>query len=367
MIHSPFTMPLPPEHLRPLVGDVLGGRYRLDAVVGRGGGGVLFLACDLVAAGPPVVAKVLAPEHRRNPEIRAQFGRELQALGQIKSDFVVRLLDQGEPDADAPWFVMERLGGRSLREHMASGAAPTLQNVRALLRQLSQGLSDIQGAGWLHLDVDPSNIMVVGVDPLRIRVIDLGAAVSRSASLLERMNQYRFFKRGYVAPEEATPPGATEATDVYKAGLTVLEFAFARSGQAPRPNANGAAWPPDVRRAIPWLDAATADLLRQMLAWGAVDRIPSASKLFQAAQRLPPVRPDAGGLVPANPSEGEDQEVLEVDDCDVIAVEPLTGHDVKAPVAPATRPQPGLTHLMDWAVYVALALVSGWLTGFLLG
>src|SRR5689334_3752942 len=97
----------------PVVGDVIRGRFRVDAVLGQGGMGVVFAAKE-VASARPVALKVLAPEASVHPDAIGRFVNEARAAMQIASAHVVKVYEVGTLDGGLPFLVMEMLRGSDL-------------------------------------------------------------------------------------------------------------------------------------------------------------------------------------------------------------------------------------------------------------
>src|SRR5690349_4488758 len=90
--------------------EIIGGRYELERVLGKGGMGVVFAAKDHTISRP-VAIKFLHPEDAENPEARARFMREAQSAGAIRSEHAVKVFDVGTHPPDMPYIVMEYLPG----------------------------------------------------------------------------------------------------------------------------------------------------------------------------------------------------------------------------------------------------------------
>jgi serine/threonine protein kinase len=233
---------------------VLEGRYRVERIVGDGGHGVVLRAQHL-SLGTPVALKVLRVATALAPPLRAQMlarlrdeGRVLHALSR-STPAVVQALDVFSvelPDgAWAPCLVMEWLEGVTLAEARERGHLRALlfgeparahdrltpdEVVRALA-PLAEALSHAHAAGIAHRDVKPSNVMLVGRQPL-LKLLDFGIAkVMRTPAEDTRAFEASgttlvAFSPAYAAPEQIEPGyGATGPwTDVFALALVVVEL-----------------------------------------------------------------------------------------------------------------------------------------------
>lgn len=158
--------------------DVLGDRYELRGVLGCGGMAEVRDAWD-TRLDRPVAVKLLHPALRAQPDVRARFADEARSAARLCHPNIVAVHDFGEHD-DVPYIVMERLPGRTLADIFAQGPVPSAQ-VRAMLGDVLSALEVAHGAGVLHRDIKPGNILVTaGAD--RLKVADFGIAKSGGAA-----------------------------------------------------------------------------------------------------------------------------------------------------------------------------------------
>jgi len=141
-------------------GDVIANRYRLDAVVGRGGMGVVVAARHL-ELDERVAVKFMSPDALSDPEAIARFDREVKAAARIKSEYVARVYDAGKLGDGRRFMVLEYLEGEDLAARVRrEGALPPEQAIRFLLQACS-ALLEAHGLGIIHRDLKPANLMVV--------------------------------------------------------------------------------------------------------------------------------------------------------------------------------------------------------------
>lgn len=223
----------PPESRRvssagfPLQSTVA-GTYRVEAVLGRGGMGTVYLVYDKWLDRHDAL-KVIAPPWLEDPEAAANFNQEARALAKLKSPHVVKVHIFGQYE-DSYYFVMEYVRGRSLRailaEHEASNATLPLRRTITILSQIAEGLETVHAAGLIHRDVKPSNIIIQDDTGLPV-LVDFGLAVPG-----ELINSNKLAGTPqYMAPEQIMPSGKiTPRTDIYSLGCVAFELL---TGQRP--------------------------------------------------------------------------------------------------------------------------------------
>ncbi len=199
------------------------GAYRLVHRLGEGGMGVVHLGLD--AHGRAVAIKVLRAHVAHDPDARARLSREVATLSRVRHPLVAEVLD-ADVDGDQPFVVTRYVPGLTLdAEVRERGPMPAGHLVR-LGRGLSSALEAIHGAGVVHRDLKPGNVLMLDGDPV---VIDFGIAhVADDARLT--MTGLVMGTPGYLSPELVNGAPVTEATDWWGWAATL---AFAASGRAP--------------------------------------------------------------------------------------------------------------------------------------
>ena len=256
----------------PAIGDVLAGRYRIDARLGAGGMATVWQARDL-RLERDVAVKVLLPNLAGDPVLAARFDREARALAALADPHVVGIHDVVEGDAGTePFLVMELCPDGSLGDRLADGAALPLDDALPLLADAATGLASLHAAGIVHRDVTPRNVLLAGG---RARIGDLGLA--RAGVPGEAPPGSGLTATGtavgtlaYLAPEVLHGEAATPASDVYALGAVAYRTL---TGILPHPagtiaevvTARDQAFAPLARMA-PGTPSAVADLVDRALA-----------------------------------------------------------------------------------------------------
>ena len=203
-------------------GAVLAGRYQIEAVIGKGGSGIVLRAFDRVAQ-VPVAVKILKPELASDPRWIERFSRELRLARRIQSPNVCRVFDIGQ--ADGHWFItMELATGGSLRNQIGPTAPVRSSEERlADLRAVVAGLAAIHAAGIVHRDLKPDNFL--RMEDGRLVLSDFGLATNpldvSAVSILVGTPSY-------MAPEVVVGDQASFASDVWSLGVVMHEILFGR-------------------------------------------------------------------------------------------------------------------------------------------
>ncbi|HEX6813913.1 MAG TPA: serine/threonine-protein kinase [Planctomycetota bacterium] len=164
----------------PLLGTVIDGKYRLQSVLGRGGLGTVFSAMH-IGSLMAVALKLLHPRFAGRPEYRRALLPEARRAATVTHTRCARLIDVGEAEEGVAYLAMELVEGRTLDVLMRGGKlAPS--HALDILLQVAEALEAIHGAGLVHCDLSPRNVMVaVRGGQLQVKVLDFG--IARSATL----------------------------------------------------------------------------------------------------------------------------------------------------------------------------------------
>jgi serine/threonine-protein kinase len=212
--------PLPPTsspHGRFEPGTRLGSRYRIVALLGRGGMGEVYRADDL-ELGQSVALKFLPPGVATDPRELARFRNEVRVARQIAHPNVCRVYDIGEADGHV-FLSMEYIDGEDLSAVLRRMGRPTEDKACEIARQVALGLAAAHEAGMLHRDLKPANIMIDGRG--RARITDFGLA--GLAVELARGGQVAGTP-AYMAPEQFADGTVSVRSDIYSLGLVLYEL-----------------------------------------------------------------------------------------------------------------------------------------------
>ncbi|WP_369776677.1 protein kinase [Streptomyces sp. R33] len=208
-----------------LVGKVLGGRYRVTSVVGRGGMGVVARAVDELLAREVAVKVLRAYTDASESELaglRTRMEREAQAAARIRHTGVVTVHDVTQ-EQGLPVIVMELVDGPSLDDVVAQRGALDPYEAAAIGAQLMDALDAAHRAGVLHRDVKPGNVLLerggrVVLTDFGIATMDASddaamAKLTRSGQLVGSLD--------YLPPERAQGREPGPASDIWSLGMTL--------------------------------------------------------------------------------------------------------------------------------------------------
>ncbi|MGW4873783.1 bifunctional serine/threonine-protein kinase/ABC transporter substrate-binding protein [Streptomyces chartreusis] len=199
--------------------------YRLLRRLGAGGMGVVYLARS--GGGSLAAVKVIRAAHADDPGFRARFRREVETAGRVANPWVVPLLD-ADPDAESPWLATEFVPGPSLAEAVEECGPLPYRSARVLGARLAEALEAVHGAGLVHRDVKPANVLLAVDGP---RMIDFGIARPPEDTALTASGMV-VGSPGFLSPEQAQGRGREigPASDVFSLGCLL---AYAVTGERP--------------------------------------------------------------------------------------------------------------------------------------
>ncbi|WP_131741176.1 serine/threonine-protein kinase, partial [Actinomadura roseirufa] len=195
------------------------GAYRLEARLGTGGQGVVYLG--RAGDGPPVAVKVL---HVDGPMARSRFARELEAAKRVSRFCTAQVLD-ADVTGDRLYIVSEYVEGPTLAEHVHERGPQRGADLERLAIGTATALAAVHAAGIVHRDFKPANVIMGATGP---RVIDFG--VARVLDAVATTVGHVIGTPAYMAPEQAAGRRVGPAADVFAWASTLL---FAASGRPP--------------------------------------------------------------------------------------------------------------------------------------
>ncbi len=203
----------------PLVGRLLDGRYRVEALVALGGMATVYRAID-TRLDRWVALKVMHADLARDEDFVNRFIGEAKSVARLSHPNVVSVFDQGR-DGHYPYLAMEYLPGRTLRNLLAERGRFPAGEALSIMVPLLSGLAAAHTAGIVHRDVKPENVLIAPDGHLK--VVDFGLARALSVNSQTRTGVI-IGTVAYLAPEQVTGTGADARTDVYAAGIVLYEL-----------------------------------------------------------------------------------------------------------------------------------------------
>lgn len=207
-----------------MIGTIIEGTYRVDRLIGEGAYGAVY-ECEELQLGRNVALKILKPAEVEDRALR-YFRSEIRSLAALNHPNVVHIYRSGTHDGK-PYFAMEFVRGRSLRECIRSRALPTRETLE-LMHQVALGLAAIHTMEILHHDLSPNNIMIT--DSHSAKIVDLGLARDLNHDTTLSSNNYLRGTFPYLAPEQLEGRGTGFKSEIFSYGVILYE---ALTGQHP--------------------------------------------------------------------------------------------------------------------------------------
>jgi serine/threonine-protein kinase len=266
----------------PSAGDEIGGRVRLERLVGQGGVGSVYLADDLLT-GEKVAVKLLHPGIASPASLR-RFVAEAAAASAVRHPALVRTLHVDVAAGGLVYLVMEYVEGETLAR-LFSGRRLAAGDAARLGAAVADALAAAHAAGVIHRDIKPSNLIATPREPA-VRILDFGLSKAGETEDgeggLTRAHALMGTPR-YMSPEQVKDSSSvTGSSDVYSLGVLVYELVAGTSPFSARslPElflAHAREQPLDLRRAAPVTEG-LAEAVMRCLAKRADER-PSAAEL----------------------------------------------------------------------------------------
>ncbi len=284
------------------VGTMIAGRYRLDAVIGRGGMSTVYRAFDTVLERP-VAIKLMHREIATDSDQLERFRREARSVAQLNHPHVVSVIDAGEePDAEepelgTPYIVLEYVDGETLKGLIRRGGPMEIPQALAYAIEIARALGAAHERRIVHRDVKPHNVLI---DPEGgAKITDFGIARSLSEEGLTLAGRV-LGTTDYVSPEQALGQPVTPQSDLYSLGVVLYEML---TGDVPFHGDSPVAVAmkhvreqvPDVQARRPQISAATAAVVDRALAKNLEERYPDAASMESALEEVLAVEASRSG------------------------------------------------------------------------
>lgn len=224
-----------------VAGQVIADRYRIDALVGKGGMGEVYRAWDQ-SKQTAVAVKTILRARIGNEKVVARFQQEAELSRRISHDNVLRIDDVFElerPDLfePIPCMVMELLEGEALSDRLQRVQRMTTDEALPVVCQMASALAASHRAGVVHRDLKPDNVFLIPLADGGMRTVLTDFGVARSAGARPAPGAAAFDQSDsltatnvilgtpfYMAPEQLELETATPATDIYTFGLVIYEM-----------------------------------------------------------------------------------------------------------------------------------------------
>ncbi|GIH49236.1 Stk1 family PASTA domain-containing Ser/Thr kinase [Microbispora rosea] len=210
---------------------LLGGRYELDGVVGRGGMAEVYRARD-IRLDRIVAIKTLRSDLARDHTFQARFRREAQSAASLNHPSIIAVYDTGEDMMDGtpvPYIVMEFVDGRTLRDLLRADRRLLPERAMELVDGILRALDYSHRGGIVHRDIKPANIMLTVNGEVKVMDFGIARAMADSAATMTQTAQV-IGTAQYLSPEQARGERVDARSDIYSTGCVLYELL---TGQPP--------------------------------------------------------------------------------------------------------------------------------------
>ncbi len=212
-------------------GQRIGGRFRVEGFLGRGGAGNVLAAVDEERDGRRVALKLLRSKASLDPVLVERFRREAMALSAIEHPGVIGVEDAGPLDDGTLFLAMELLEGQTLAQRIDADGPLAPVALVPIVEGLCDALMAIHALGIVHRDVKPSNVFLPRTDDPAdvVKLVDFGIAKIDGLEGITT-SAVSVGTAPYMSPEQLRGRGLDPRLDVYATGVTLYE---ALSGKRP--------------------------------------------------------------------------------------------------------------------------------------
>lgn len=264
---------------------LLGERYRLDHLIGRGGMAAVWSATDTVL-GRRVAVKRLHAGMLDDPDHAERFRREAMLVARLSHPNLVHLLDRGD-DPDGPYLVMELVEGENLKSLVRREGALEPDEAARVCALVGRALAYAHGQGVVHRDIKGQNVLITS--DRGVKLADFGIARLMEADGQEGLTRTDVLmgSADYLSPEQADGRPVDGRTDVYSLGILLYEcltgrLPFRGEGFVAVAMKHCSDPLPDPRAAAPAVPDWLASCVMRAAAKDPGDRFPSAAAMVAA-------------------------------------------------------------------------------------
>jgi serine/threonine-protein kinase len=224
-----------PQAPDPMIGQTLGGKYKVNRLLGEGGMGAVYEGeQQLGTTKRKVAVKTLHPHLSRDAKIKARFEREVGTIAELEHPNTIQVYDFGSTPDGILYIVMEFLQGKSLADLLEKEGAMVPDRVAYILDQVCGSLEEAHGRGIVHRDLKPDNVVLVERAGKKdfVKVLDFGIA---KRSKEEDKNEQKLTQQGmvlgtppYMSPEQFTGRPIDARSDIYSLAVMAYEMITGR-------------------------------------------------------------------------------------------------------------------------------------------
>ena len=221
----------------PLIGSIVGGRFRISGVLGEGGMGRVYSGDQQMGTSTRKVAvKTLLAEYAKDVKTVERFMRECGTVSELEHPNTVKVYDYGKTDSGDLYIAMELLSGTSLERAIQEGGPMASDRVDKIVGQICGSLQEAHDKGIVHRDLKPANIQLQtrAGETDYVKVLDFGIAKRDEA---QEKEEQKLTKQGtilgtppYMSPEQFKGGALDARSDIYSLAIMAYEML---TGQLP--------------------------------------------------------------------------------------------------------------------------------------
>jgi eukaryotic-like serine/threonine-protein kinase len=215
----------------PMVGQLIGGRYRVTGILGEGGMGIVYVGEQQMGTTVRKVAiKTLHQHLSKDTAVKARFHRECGTVAQLEHPNTIKFYDFGSTQDGTLYIAMEFVSGRPLSEVIQDGPLPA-DRVIKIMRQVCGALDEAHMQGVIHRDLKPENVVLTqrAGESDFVKVLDFGIAARTESA--DAQKEQKLTQQGmvlgtppYMSPEQFTGKALDARSDIYSLGVMSYEL-----------------------------------------------------------------------------------------------------------------------------------------------
>ncbi|MDI1452167.1 serine/threonine-protein kinase [Polyangium sp. 6x1] len=227
-------LPSAPSEEDPLIGSIVGGRYRITGVLGEGGMGRVYTAEQQMGTTVRKAAvKTLLAQYAKDPQVLARFNRECGTVAELKHPNTIQVWDFGQTNTGELYIAMELLEGSPLEDELAQRGPMPPERVDKIIGQAAGSLQEAHSKGIVHRDLKPANLFLTKIDGDDfVKVLDFGIAKrgERPDSKEQKLTQQGTVlgTPPYMSPEQFRGQELDARSDVYSLAIVAYEMLTGR-------------------------------------------------------------------------------------------------------------------------------------------
>ena len=219
----------------PLIGQLIGGRYRVTGVLGEGGMGIVYVGEQQMGSTVRKVAiKTLHAHLSKDPSVIARFHRECGTVAQLEHPNTIKFYDFGSTADGTLYIAMEFVAGKPLADVLTHGPLSVERTIK-IMRQVCGALDEAHLQGIIHRDLKPDNVILTdrAGETDFVKLLDFGIAARTESA--DAQKEQKLTQQGmvlgtppYMSPEQFTGKALDARSDIYSLGVMTYEMLAGR-------------------------------------------------------------------------------------------------------------------------------------------